>query len=99
MREAGLRAVERARADGTWSALDEVELLVVPDDLARALAADPEADRRYAAFGRSAKRGLLEWISSAKRPETRARRIAATVEHAARGEVANAWRPPDERVG
>jgi uncharacterized protein YdeI (YjbR/CyaY-like superfamily) len=97
MRPAGLRAVERAQAEGTWSALDEAEQRVVPDDLAAALAADPEAQRRFDAFGRGAKRGLLEWITSAKRPETRTRRIAATVEHASRGEVANTWRPRDER--
>ena len=95
--EPGLRAIERARADGSWSALDDVEALVVPGDLADALAAHPPAAEVWEAFGRSAKRGLLEWIATAKRPETRARRIAETAEQAARGEQANRWRPPASR--
>jgi uncharacterized protein YdeI (YjbR/CyaY-like superfamily) len=43
MENAGLAAIEAAKADGSWHALDDVEDLVVPDDLAAALAADPAA--------------------------------------------------------
>jgi uncharacterized protein YdeI (YjbR/CyaY-like superfamily) len=92
MRPAGLAVVEAAQADGSWSSLDDVENLVEPDDLRTALDADPEARRQWDGFPRSAKRGILEWVQSAKRPETRGKRIAETAELAARGERANQWR-------
>ena len=95
MAPAGVAAVESARRDGSWSALDEVEDLVEPDDLRAALDADPEARRQWDAFPRSARRGILEWLLGAKRPETRAKRVAETAQLAARGERANSWpRPP-----
>lgn len=89
----GLEAVERAKADGTWSLLDDVEDGVVPDDLAAALDAAPPAREEWEAFPRSAKRGILEWIVQAKRSETRAKRIEETARMAAKGERANQWRP------
>ena len=93
MTPAGRAVVEAAQADGSWSALDDVENLVEPDDLRAALDADSTARQHWDAFPRSAKRGILEWISTAKRPETRAQRIATTAQLAARGERANTWRP------
>ncbi len=93
MTPAGLAVVAAARADGSWSLLDDVEDLIEPPDLRAALDADPEARRHWDAFPRSAKRGILGWIVQAKRPETRSRRIAQTAELAARGERANEWRP------
>ena len=45
------------------------------------------------AFPRSATRAILEWISAAKRPETRAKRIRQTVDEAAENRRANEWRP------
>ena len=88
---AGQAVLDAARADGSWSALDDVENGVVPDDLAAALDARAGAREAWDAFPRSARRGILEWIHTAKRPETRARRIAETAEKAARGERANQW--------
>jgi uncharacterized protein YdeI (YjbR/CyaY-like superfamily) len=83
MMPAGLAKIERAKADGSWSALDAVEALEVPPDLAAALAANPAAEEHFTAFPRSAKRAILFWIQSAKRAETRANRIAETVRLAA----------------
>lgn len=83
MRAPGLRAVERAKGDGSWTALDSVERLRVPPDLARALAAVPAATRNFAALTPSARKSRLWWIESAKRPATRARRISETVRNAA----------------
>ena len=88
---AGRAAVEAARADGSWSALDDVENLVVPDDLGAALDAHPPARRHWEAFPRSAKRGILEWILTAKRDATRGRRIEETARLAAQGKRANQW--------
>ena len=89
--EAGEAAIERSRADGSWTALDDVENLVVPDDLAAALAALPPAPDAWEAFPRTARRGILEWISTAKRPATRAKRIEETARLAQAGERANQW--------
>lgn len=95
MAPAGLAAVEeRARESGAWTALDAVEDLVEPDDLRAALAADPAALGIWNGFPRSARRGILEWILDAKRPETREKRIRVTVEDAAAGRRANQWRTP-----
>lgn len=92
MTPAGLVVVERAKADGSWSMLDDVENLVVPEDLAEAFAAHPPAAEEWEAFPRSVKRGILEWIVQAKRPGTRAKRILETAVMAQRGERANQWR-------
>jgi uncharacterized protein YdeI (YjbR/CyaY-like superfamily) len=92
MRPAGRAVVEAAIADGSWTMLDDVEDLVEPPELRALLDADPAARAHWDAFPRSAKRGLLEWIVQARRPETRARRIAETAEAASRGERANEWR-------
>jgi uncharacterized protein YdeI (YjbR/CyaY-like superfamily) len=78
MREAGLKMVEIAQKTGTWTALDEVENLVVPEDLQAALEAWPTAAAHFEAFPRSAKRGILEWILNAKTPETRQKRLEET---------------------
>jgi uncharacterized protein YdeI (YjbR/CyaY-like superfamily) len=91
MAPAGMRVIEVARADGSWAALDEVEAGVVPDDLAVALAALPPARAEWESFSLSARKGILQWIASAKRPDTRAKRIAETAELASRGLKANQW--------
>jgi len=78
-------------ADGSWTALDEVEDGIVPADLAAALAARPPAAAGWESFSPSVRKGILQWIASAKRPGTRAKRIAETAELASRGLKANQW--------
>ncbi len=92
MHPAGLAKIEQARADGSWSALDAVDRLEVPPDLQAAFDARPGAGEAWAGFPPSARRGILEWIGAARRPETRAKRIAETAEAARVGERANQWR-------
>lgn len=75
MRPAGQAAIDRAKANGSWNALDTIDALEMPDDLAAALAAIPKARAHFDAFPKSARRAMLEWIRQAKRPETRARRV------------------------
>jgi len=89
MLPAGLAVIDAAKRNGTWTMLDDVEKLVVPDDLAEALAATRPARKNWDAFPPSARRALLEWIVQAKRPETRAKRIAEIASKAARNERAN----------
>ncbi len=69
--------------------LDAVEDLVVPDDLAAALDSAPPARAHWEVFPRSVRRSILEWIVLARRPETRARRVAVTADMASRNERAN----------
>ena len=88
MAPAGLAAIERAKANGSWEVLDGPERLEVPGDLSTALDARPPAAANFAAFPPSARKMLLAWIAVAQRPETRAARIAATAESAARNERA-----------
>lgn len=94
MAPAGHAVIDAAMADGSWSALDDVENLVEPDDLRAALDAEPEARRQWDAFPRSAKRGILEWILNARTDTTHAKRVRETAALAARGERANQWRGP-----
>jgi uncharacterized protein YdeI (YjbR/CyaY-like superfamily) len=94
MAPAGLAAIERAKANGSWSLLDEVEQGIVPDDLALALADHPPAATNFEHFPKSARRAMLEWVAQAKRTETRATRVLAIAERAARNERAY---PPAER--
>ena len=93
MHPAGLAKIEAAKQDGAWTALDAVEALEIPADLKRALAANKDARSYFDGFPRSVKRAILEWISNAKRPETRAKRIAETAELASKNIRANQWRP------
>lgn len=88
MTDAGRAKVDRARRDGSWNILDDVEALVIPDDLAQALRKNPRAKAHFDAFPPSSRKGILWWIKSAKRDATRRKRIAETVRRAARNERA-----------
>jgi uncharacterized protein YdeI (YjbR/CyaY-like superfamily) len=92
MKPAGLAKVEAAKQDGSWTALDAIEALEIPSDLETAFSAYAAAKQNFEAFPRSVKRGILEWIASAKKPETRAKRIAETAQLAAQNIRANQWR-------
>lgn len=63
----------------------EPRTVKVPSDLASALAGDPAAAEAFAEMSFTHRREYVEWIEEAKRPETRARRIAATVERVREG--------------
>ena len=89
MTSAGLLAIDAAKADGTWSMMDAAEALIEPAELASALDANPEARRQWDGFPRSPRRALIWWVMSAKRPETRQRRVTTIVEEAAEGRRAN----------
>jgi uncharacterized protein YdeI (YjbR/CyaY-like superfamily) len=92
MHPAGLRKMENAKQDGSWTKLDAVEALEIPADLAAAFLQHSQSAENFTAFPRSVKRGILEWILQAKRPETRAARIHETATLAGKNERANQWR-------
>lgn len=85
MTEAGLRVIEAAKADGSWSMQDAAEALIEPAELAAALDANPEARRQWDGFPRTPRRALIWWVMSAKRLETRRRRVTTIVEEAEQG--------------
>jgi len=88
MAPAGRRAVEVAKQNGSWALLDDVEDLVEPEELAAALDSVPNARAHWDAFPPSARKAALLWIATAKRPATRARRIAETARLAGEDERA-----------
>jgi len=88
MQPAGLAEVERARADGRWDAAYEPpSTATVPDDLRAALDADPAAAEFFDTLSGQNRYAILHRIHDAKRPETRARRIAKFVAMCAAGET------------
>ena len=76
MTDAGLRAVDVAKKNGAWSLLEPVDALIVPADLESALRGSRSAREAYEALSESAKRAVLYSLYSAKREETRAKRLA-----------------------
>ncbi|MEM9261241.1 MAG: YdeI/OmpD-associated family protein, partial [Bacteroidota bacterium] len=88
----GYTMVEDAKRRGTWDALNEVEDLIVPADLAEALQKYQQARSNWDNFPPSTRRGILEWIFNAKRAPTRAKRVLETAEMASRNERANQFR-------
>lgn len=88
---AGQAMIDLAKATGTWAALDDIENLVISADLQTALEQYPKAAAYFEAFPRSAKRGILEWIATAKRAATRQKRIDETAAKAAKNERANQY--------
>jgi uncharacterized protein YdeI (YjbR/CyaY-like superfamily) len=83
MTRAGLAAVAIAKENGSWGALDEAQALKVPPELQRALDANADAKRHWPTFTESQRRQFLFFLTSAKRAETRANRIARIVAMAA----------------
>jgi uncharacterized protein YdeI (YjbR/CyaY-like superfamily) len=92
MTPTGMEMISMAKTRGTWNALDEVDELVIPPDLKKALKTLPSALTNFEAFPKSVKRGILEWILNAKLPETRMKRVTETATLAAKNERANQYR-------
>ena len=89
MTSAGQEKIDQAKTDGSWAFLDDVEALIIPKDLAAALDINSQAKKYFEAFSPSSKKGILQWIKTAKQASTRATRITKTVELAAQNVKAN----------
>jgi uncharacterized protein YdeI (YjbR/CyaY-like superfamily) len=93
MHPAGLAEVERAKLDGRWDAAYAGQSsMEVPDDLADALAADSRASAMFEILTRQNRYAILLRVHSAKRADTRERRITRFVEMLARGETVHPQR-------
>jgi uncharacterized protein YdeI (YjbR/CyaY-like superfamily) len=82
MTAAGLAAIELAKATGRWNAIDHVESLTLPDEFKKALARDKAAKAGFEAFSPFIRKQFLYRLNSARRPETRAKRIAELLDAA-----------------
>jgi uncharacterized protein YdeI (YjbR/CyaY-like superfamily) len=82
---AGQKAIDRAKANGSWTAIAAVEALVMPDDLASALKKDPVARRQFEAYPNSVRKAVLQQLANARTEATRLKRIAVVVQCAAQG--------------
>ena len=97
MHEAGLAKVEAAKCDGSWDFLKAAEAGTEQPDLAAALSGHAQSRRGFNGFSAATRRRLIEWVERAKRPVTRAKRIAAIVADAAEGRDPLAWSPKASR--
>ena len=79
MQPKGLEAVARAKENGSWGLLNDVEEMVEPQDLRDALDATSGARRHWEAYPGSYRRQILHWMLGAKRPETRRTRVERVV--------------------
>ncbi len=75
MEAAGLESIERAKQNGSWSIMDDVEELIIPKDLSAAFKKHTGAKEYFESLSKSVKKQLLHWIVTAKRTETREKRI------------------------
>jgi uncharacterized protein YdeI (YjbR/CyaY-like superfamily) len=83
MAKAGIECVEIAKQNGSWTILDDVEELVIPDDLETEFGKRLGAKDFFLSLSKSVKKIILYRVASAKRPETRQKRITEIVELAA----------------
>ena len=87
----GEAVITRSKEDGSWTALDDVENLIIPADLQAAFDAAAGAQDNWEAFPRSVKRGALEVLQNAKRAATRADKIATIVGDSAKNKRPFQW--------
>jgi uncharacterized protein YdeI (YjbR/CyaY-like superfamily) len=92
MTKAGFDCIEIAKQNGSWTILDKVEALIVPEDLQEELSNHKGAKQFFDSQSNSVKKGLLYWVVSAKRKETRHRRILEIAENASKGLKPKAFR-------
>jgi uncharacterized protein YdeI (YjbR/CyaY-like superfamily) len=98
MRQAGLDAVAKAKADGRWTAAyDSPSRATVPEDLARALAKNTKARTFFETLQSHNRYAILYRVHDAKKPETRARRISTFVEMLERGETIHPAKRPSRK--
>ncbi len=78
--EAGFASVAIAKQNGSWTFLDEVEDLIIPEDLEAAFITNKETKESFLALSKSKRKLILYHIISAKRPETRKARVEETIQ-------------------
>lgn len=82
MTAAGFTSIEIAKQNGSWTILDEVEELIIPQDLEREFTNKPNSKDFFLSLSKSIKKAILQWLVLAKTIETRQKRIAEIIENA-----------------
>lgn len=77
--DSGWDMIDLAKKTGTWTAMDDVENGVIPDDLQVAFDNNPKAFENYNNFSRGYRKSYLSWLNSAKREDTRMKRISEII--------------------
>jgi uncharacterized protein YdeI (YjbR/CyaY-like superfamily) len=88
---AGQAMIDLAKKMDTWTALEVVDQLTIPPDMQKLFDKNKTAEKNFLAFPASTRRGILEWILNAKRPETRQKRVEETVTLAVQNIRANQY--------
>ena len=91
MTEKGLLAINKAKENGSWDRLNEVDNLILPQDLIIEFNKNNEAKGNWEKFSKSVRQGILQWLLSAKRNETRQKRITEIVSKAEKNIKANQY--------
>lgn len=89
MRPAGQAMIDLAKANGSWDMLADAQNTIIPWDLQKMFDKNTQAFENFQRFSPSSKRMILEWITKAKKEETREKRIVQTVALAAKNIKAN----------
>jgi uncharacterized protein YdeI (YjbR/CyaY-like superfamily) len=82
MTKAGSDAIETAKQNGSWTMLDEVEELLIPEDLEEAFSAKQGSKEYFLSLSKSVRKAMLQWLVLARQPETRQKRINDIAEQA-----------------
>ena len=85
MTKAGFDSIERAKQNGTWFLMDDIENLIIPEDLKIALNKNKKSMEFFQSQSKSIKKAMLYWVVAAKRSETRKKRIEEIAQSAAKG--------------
>ncbi len=84
MTKAGFEIIETAKKNGSWTILDDVEKLKIPRDLNKELKNRTGSKKYFLSLSRSVRKAILQWVTLAKRPETRQKRIVEVAALAAK---------------
>ena len=79
MHKSGLEIIETGKQNGSWTALDNVEKGIIPNDLQKEFDVNKLAFNNYTNFAPSYRKSYLYWLNQAKREETRKKRIAEII--------------------
>jgi uncharacterized protein YdeI (YjbR/CyaY-like superfamily) len=84
MEEEGYKSIEIAKKNGSWTILDKVEALIIPEDLMEAFTNYKGSIEYFDSLSKSSKKILLHWVMSAKRTQTRQKRISEIAKNASK---------------
>ncbi len=82
--KAGYDSIEIAKKNGSWTILDAVEALVIPEDLEAEFAGKAGSKDFFMSWSKSVRKAILQWLVLAKQPQTRQKRITEIVESASK---------------